>query len=182
VIGQITALIGWFLNQDNAPAVGAIGLLFSAVGFPLTVWGLRLTFVQARKATDAASAATRAVATFKFRLERYSAYRDVSEAEFAMDACKRHLETESWKHASESYEVARKAMIRVQQTSINLPGDVKDQLRQITEHINSFCSRVDAAIAGKGNYPSSSKVASTIRTNYETLSAVKIMLEKEIAQ
>ncbi|WP_342249341.1 hypothetical protein [Sphingomonas sp. OTU376] len=177
----------WLISPAGSASLGLVGLALGILGFGLTVWGLRLTYLQAKdakrsadQATTAADAAKDAVQSFRFKLDRYSAYRDISEAEFAMDACKRHLEAESWRHASDSYDLARKAMIRVQHASLGLSEGMMDQIRQISEHTTSFCNKVDAALAGKGAFPNAVKVASTIRSNYETLSAIKIILEKDI--
>jgi hypothetical protein len=177
----------WLVSADGAASLGIVGLMLGVLGFALTVWGLRLTYIQARdakrsadKAIDAADAARAAVSNFRFKLDRYSAYRDISEAEFAMEACKRRLEAPNWKHAADSYDIARKAMIRVQHASVDLTEDLKGQMREMSEHMNLFCNKVDAALAGKGSYPNSSKVIAAIRSNYEILSLVKTNLEKGI--
>lgn len=177
----------WLTSSAGSAVLGISGLLVGLFGFGLTAWGLRLTYLQAKEAkksadaaTTAADAAAAAVTAFKFKLDRYSAYRDVSEAEFAMDSCRRHLETESWKNASESYEIARKALIRLQHASLEIADETRDQLRQISEHIRSFCNKVDAALVGKGAYPNSAKVIAAIRSDYETLSAIKVKIEEGI--
>lgn len=180
-------MLAELFSQELAPAVGVFGLALGVLGFTLTVWGLRLTYLQAREAraaakaaVSAADAAADAVTSFRFKLDRYSAYRDLSEAEFAMEACKQHLEIPTWEHASRSYEIARRAMIRVYQGSPELTPDLINRLRAITEHISAFCTKVDAARAGKGTFPNPNKVISTIRENYEVMLAVKLSLEKDI--
>ena len=183
-------MFGWLFSSDNSATIGASGLLITTIGFALTAWALRLTYLQAReakKAADsaetAAGAAKTAIGNFQFKLDRYAAYRDLSEAEFAMDACKHHLEDEpAWRHASDSYDAARRALIRICQFPDALPADLADRLRQISDHMRQFCDKVDAANAKKGAYPDRSKVSSAIRDNYETLAAAKLYFEKDLAK
>lgn len=105
----------WLTSTTGSTVLALNGLIIGLLGFSLTVWGLRLTFLQAREAkrsadnaTTSADAAREALNTFKFKLDRYSAYRDISEAEFAMESCKGHLEAPNWRYASETYDIARK--------------------------------------------------------------------------
>lgn len=174
-------------SASAAPAVGVVSLTLGVLGFSLTAWGLRLTFLQAKHARSQAASAQRssqaaveAVTAFRFRIDRYSAYRDISEAEFAMETCKRHLEIPAWKHASDSYEMARKAIIRVSQASIELDAALSDQLKGVSDHMGAFCDKVDAALAGKGSYPNVAKVTSAVRQNYAVLSAVKLAIQKDV--
>lgn len=180
--------MGGLFDPANSGPVGGVSFLITIAGFALTALGLRLTYVQAREAKRAADSAetsadtaTEAVTSFRFKLDHYSAYRDISDAEFAMEACKRHLQGEpAWSDASESYEIARRALIRSLQLKDELPQEVAEGLRKISDHIRSFCNRIDAAKAGKQSYPDAAKVTSAIRNNYEILASAKAFLEKDL--
>jgi hypothetical protein len=166
-----------------------VSLIVTLLGFALTAWALRLTYDQARQAKlsaesaeNAADAAALAVRDVRFKLDRYSAYRDLSEAEFAMNACKQHLQGEpSWSNASDNYDIARRALIRVAQIPNAVPDAVRSDIRMIIEHISMFCDQVDAARYSKSRYPNPTTVSSAIRKNYETLAAAKAAIEKDIS-
>lgn len=156
-----------------------IGLVISALGFPLTVVGLRLTYLQAGRAKTAAETAYDAVENFKFKLDRHSAYRDVSQAGSLIDAAQKFMGKGAWSDASEAYENARRAIIRIIKADLALLPELEAELKSMSEHMALFCNKVDTASAGKGGYPNANKVIATIRTHYDVLAAVRASIEKE---
>jgi hypothetical protein len=175
-------MIAWLFDPHNSAAVGALGLIVGLVGFPLTVVGIWLTYRQARDAETAAHAAERAASELQFRIERYSAYRDISEASVSIDAARRHLANAAWADASEMYELARRAVVRVHVAPVGLEDELRAQLRLMADHMAAFCDRVDSALGGKGTLPDATKVYAAIRQNYETLVLVKTAIEEGISR
>lgn len=167
-------------SQEAAPIIGVLGLVLSLLGFALTAWGLWKTYQQAKDAEDAATAAADALAGVQFRIENYSAYRDVNEALIGMETCRKHLQNEAWPHASEAYETALRAVVRLVQSDIDFGRKLGKNLQDLAAHMHAFCDQVDAAVAQKDSFPERSKVFQAIRENYKVLSATNVVLEKRV--
>jgi len=150
-----------------------LGLLLSVFGTCLTLCGLFLTYRQAKAAASAAETANVAVGNFKFRVSQHDISRDVSEATYALDTTRRHLNNDAWKDAIDSYEDARRAIVRMMMAKDILSDDLKEGLRRASEQMRKFCDKVDAALAGKGGFPDSEKAKAVIRKNYELLTLVQ---------
>ena len=167
----------WVFDPAHAVEVGGYGLLLSVLGTLLTLIGLYATYRQAKKAKKSATDAEAAVREFKFRADRYDAHRDLSQATYALEMTKRHLNNDAWRDAGDTYEDARQAIIRMQHAVPDLDLSKKASLTKITGHMANFCNAVDTAVAGKGVYPDKLKVLSTIRKNYEVIVIVQRSLE-----
>lgn len=170
----------WATSEAGAPILGAISFLVTVVGLIVTFWGIRLTYVQAQMAKIAAQSSNEAIEAFKIKVDRYSVYRDIGEALLAIDNTKRHLVNEAWSDAGQSYEIALRAIVRVQQSSIELDSKLSNEIQLVANNLKRFCDRVDAAVAGKGTYPDRGKVMSVMRDHHETLTAVKSAIEREV--
>lgn len=173
------SLIVWAISAEGAPIVGAISLALTSIGLPIAVVGLGLTYLQAKRATEAAANAKEAVDAFKVRVDRYSAYRDVGEATLAVDNTRKHIINKDWEGACDSYEVAFRAITRVRKSSADFSSSLTGELERMASHMRRFCDKVDAARAGKGDYPDATKVLSAIRLNHEILTEASVSLENE---
>lgn len=171
--------MNWIFTAEAAPTLGGLSFLLTAIGLPIAIWGLRLTFLQAKSAREAAANATEAVQAFKIKVDRYSAYRDVGEASLAVDNTRQHIINEDWEGACDSYEVAFRALTRVRKSSATFAPTLSGELDRMADHMRRFCDRVDAARAGKGDFPDSTKVLSAIRQNHEILTEASVSLENE---
>lgn len=160
--------------------LGGWSFLLGIIGTILTLFGLYLTYRQARTARRAAIAAGDAVREFRFRSDRYDAFRDLSQASYALDMTRRHLNNDAWRDAAESYEDARRAIIRVQTSTTDLSDGESRRLSKICSHLTSFCDKVDAALAGKVEYPDQAKVMNAIRRHHETLAALQRSLQEGV--
>ena len=96
----------WLFDPQRSAEVGAYGFLLSVFGTVLTLVGLWATYRQAAKAKSSAKEAEAAVKEFKFRADRYDAHRDLSQATYALEMTKRHLNNDAWRDAAETYEDA----------------------------------------------------------------------------
>jgi hypothetical protein len=171
--------VSWIFDPAQSAAVGGYGLILSFVGTLLTLFGLYATYRQARTARRSAEDAEAAVKDFRFRSDRYDSFRDLSQASYALEMTKRHLNNDAWRDASESYEDARRAIIRVRLSAPDLPDQSRKSLGQIASHMAAFCDAVDRAVADKGDYPDTFKVLATIRKNYETIAVIQRSLKEE---
>lgn len=169
--------MSWLFDSANSADVGAYSFLLSVLGTLLTLAGLYATYRQAAKAKKSASDAETAVREFKFRAGRYDAHGDLSQAAYALQMTKRHLNNDAWRDAADTYEDARQAIIRMQHATPDLEGPNKTALTRMTGHMASFCNAVEAAAAGKADYPDKFKVLATIRRNYEVIVGVQRSLE-----
>lgn len=171
----------WLLAPDQAPLVGVVALFITIGGFCVTVWALWKTYKQAEEAELAADAAKVAVGALQFRIDGYSAFRDVNEAMLNIDGCKKHLRNEAWRDASDVYEAAHRAVVRLTLCDIDFGRKLSADLVKLATHTKAFCDQVDAALVGKGELPDRAKVYSAIRDNYKILSAASSFLEKRAA-
>jgi hypothetical protein len=171
----------WLFSPAYAAQVGGISFLLGALGTVLTLWGLFLTYRQAKRARTEAAAATQAVSDFRFRLDHYDASRDLAQAAYAMEITRRHLNNDAWKDAVDSYEEARRAIIRVGLTSVELPDEHRRRLGLVASHMQTFCNAVDAARAGKGVFPDKTKVFTTIRRHYGAIVSLQRHLEERVS-
>ena len=170
----------WLFDPAHAVEVAAYGFLLAVFGSLVTLMGRGATYWQARDAKRSAKDAQKAVQEFKFRSDRYYAFRDLSQASYALEMTKRHLNNDAWRDAAESYDDARQAIIRMQLAAPEImPGDGKS-LSRMTSHMASFCNAVDAALADKGDFPDKFKVMATMRRNYETIVTLQRSLQEGV--
>jgi len=167
----------WLFDSARSAEVSGYGLLLSIIGTLLTLIGLYATYRQAAKAKASAKDAESAVRDFKFRADRYDAHRDLSQATYALEMTKRHLNNDAWRDAADTYEDARQAIIRMHHAAPDLVPAEKSALTKMTGHMASFCNAVETALAGKGAYPDKFKVSATIRRNYEVIVSVQRSLQ-----
>lgn len=151
------------------------------MGLLLTLTGLYFTFRQAKKAATAADAATEAVREFRFRVNFQDASRDISEAAYALDTTRRHLNNGAWRDAVDSYEDARRAIIRIDIALPNLAPEHQNAIRRASEQMRRFCDKIDAAMAGKAEFPDPAKAQAVIRRNYELLALIQRTLEESVS-
>jgi hypothetical protein len=170
----------WAISDAGAPVLGAISFLATITGLALALWGLRLTYLQAQRAEAAANSSKDAIDAFKVKVDQYSVYRDIGEALLAIDNTRRHLVNDSWADSCQSYEIALRAVIRVQQSTVEFEPKLKGQLEAVAKNMRRFCDRVDAALAQKGQYPNKAKVMSVMREHHEALAAAKSAIEREV--
>lgn len=169
--------MAWIFDPAHSVQVGASSLLISLFGTILTLIGLYATYRQAAKAKASAKDAQSAVREFKFRADRYDAHRDLSQATYALEMTKRHLNNEAWLDAAETYEDARQAIIRMQHAVPELAQADRSALGRMATHMANFCNTVETALADKGDYPDKFKVLATIRRNYEVIVSVQRSLQ-----
>lgn len=169
--------MGWLFDPARSTEVGAYSLLLSILGTLLTLFGLYATYRQAAKAKQSAKDAEAAVRDFKFKADRYDAHRDLSQATYALEMTKRHLNNDAWRDAADTYEDVRRAIIRMQHAVTDIGPSDKAALTKMTGHMASFCNAVEAAAANKAEYPDKFKVLATIRRNYEVIVSVQRSLK-----
>jgi hypothetical protein len=167
----------WLVDPAHSAEVSGYSLLLGVVATVLTLLGLFATYRQAVQAKRSARDAETAVKECRFRASQYDAYRDLSQASYALEMTKRHLNNNGWRDASETYEDARQAIIRMQHAVEQLAPTDAAALSKMTGHMANFCNAVDAALSGKGNYPDKFKVLATIRRNYEVIVSVQRSLQ-----
>jgi hypothetical protein len=168
-------LLKWLLDPSHGPTVALISLSVGVVGIVLTLGGLYFTFRQAKKAADA-------VRDFRLRVSRQDASRDMSEAAYALDTTRRHLNNGAWKDAVDSYEDARRAFIRIDVAAITMPEEHREAIRRSADQMGRFCNKVDTALSNKGSYPDTAKAKAVIRKNYELLAVIQRVLEESVSQ
>jgi hypothetical protein len=168
----------WLFGVSNSAVVGAWSFLIGIAGFALTLAGLYLTYRQASQARTAAEAADDAVERFRFRASQYESFRDTSEAAYALDVTKRHLNNGAWTDAGQSYEDARRALVRVKNNASGLDAEAHQLLDTMIGQMVSFCNAVDGGLSGKKQLPDKSKALAAIRTNHDRLVIVQHTIHK----
>lgn len=166
-------------SATNSGVVGGLSLVVSVVGLILTLLGLWLTYRQAEAAATSADASIRAVEDFKFRLGQYNAARDLTEALYAIDSTRSHLNNEMWKDASISYEDARRALIRLSGVEEIRPL-VNDRFETILSNMGGLCDQINAAVSGKAKLPNKSKSLTVMRENYDYILTIRTALERSV--
>lgn len=179
--------MGWLFDSANSGVIGGVSLLVTILGFGLTAWALRLTYVQAKdakrsadSAQTAADAAAQAVDTFRFRLEKYAASHDLAHAVSSIDSARRHLMNDAWRDVGDSYENARQALLRVRVSDVARLKGSEETINLILAHMVSFGNRIDTALSGKGVYPDKRKILPKIREYHDFLLTIQKSIEKEL--
>ncbi len=173
-------MTNWLLNPGNATNVAAISFIVGGVGTLLTLIGLFFTFIQARRAASAASLVRTAVNDFRFRLSHHDAARDASEALYALDVTRRHLNNDAWRDAVDSYEDARRAILRIIMSLPTLDANIILDLHRTASQMRLFCNKVDAALGQKSEYPDVAKSKAVIRKNYDSVAAVQRLINEDL--
>lgn len=171
--------MSWVTDPANSALLGGWSFILAVGGTFLTLIGLWATFYQAREARRSARDAEQAVSDFKFRADRYDAFRDLSQASYAFEMTKRHLNNDAWRDAAESYEDARQAIIRMQLAAPEVAEAEAKRLKGMTTHMANFCDAVELGDSGKGVYPDKLKVLATIRRNYATIVTMQRALQED---
>ena len=110
---MMSRIAAWLFDPLNAASVGAWGLILGVFGTILTLVGLFATYRQAKKARSTSAAASAAVEQFQFRLQSYESSNDLSHASGALENTRRYLTNDLWKDASDTYDEARRAAVRL---------------------------------------------------------------------
>lgn len=145
-------LIEWLASDSRSAQVAAWGFVLTLLGFAATLAGLWYTFRQAQLAAEAATKASGEVESFKGRLRREAASRDVATAVRALMDALGHLEDDEVSLAREPYEVMRRAVIKLNANDI-LSNDQSQFLDELHDHILSFSDDVGLYVAKKGRKP-----------------------------
>lgn len=167
-------------SSENSPALGAVSFLLSIIGLPIGLWGLRLTYVQAKNAVLTTEQLKREINAFDFRKQQYDAFSDASEARKAMEAAGKLIKLGSWQDAAVSYDDARRSILSIKLSCKHLPKRMQASLNAITDHLHVFGEHVDAATAGKGAFPDQTKVLAAIRRNCDTLTEIQVEIQRRM--
>ncbi|MCW2380984.1 MULTISPECIES: hypothetical protein [unclassified Sphingobium] len=170
--------MNWLTDPANSSVVGGIGLATSVVGTALTLVGLLITYLQAKKASSAAAAATQAVKDFRFRIDRHDAARDIAEAEYALNQARKHLRNTAWKDVVDSYDDAQRAVVRIVVFLEASDFDKVDELKKMAAQIVNMCGRIEKAISNQAAFPDSQKLNAAIRNNYTILISLRKFLSE----
>lgn len=154
-----------------------MGLLLSLFGFAATAYGLYRTYQQAKDANNAAEISAEELAKFKVRTQKADAYRDLSEAQYALEMTKKHLNNDAWSDAGDSYEDARRAIIRVKAALPTMDDGIAEALNNIELHGRKFCEQIDIGLAKKGELPDKAKTLAAIRESYGTMFTIQNSIE-----
>lgn len=157
----------------------AATLLLTLLGFGATLYGVHLTFRQAKQAAVAAEEASDAVEQFKVRSKRQEASRDIASIVNGLEETVRHLEGDSWRNAVASYELVRRSLIRLQVNDLIADGQ-KGVIDGLSSHIVAFCEAVDLSEADEGPVPDKSQISRYIRECYVGLAKIDADLIREL--
>lgn len=173
-------MIRWILDPANATFIAALGLILSLLGTAATLLGLYLTYKQARQAASSAETARQAVIEFRARSDGYDAASDLAQVSYALDATRAQVGQGAWREAVESYESARNAAVRIRTSAPNLDESDRAALLKMARQMAHFCKTVDAATAGKGDFPDETKIRATIRKHQDLITQLKRIVKMEI--
>lgn len=171
--------MNWLSN--NNVVLSNIASIATLLGIGISLWALWLTYLQAKSAFEAAERASEAVDNFRFRWSTYDGLRDLSEATYALKSAKKHIANDSWHDASECYEDARQALLRIITAPIGINQDEIFQIKRACKQFEAFCKKIDLAIMSGGELPDKASVLTTHRSNYEILVRFERSLQSRIS-
>jgi len=171
-------LIDWAIGTDGAPILGAISFLLTAVGIPLAIWGLRLTYLQATLARESSDEAASRIEKFSAKRDRSEAIQHLSISLQSMEVASVLIDADKWKDAGSAYDQARRSVQAVRSMSVDIDAKSDRQLSLIANHLRAFSDSVDNAEAGKENYPDKAKVRSAIRKNCDDINHLQRSLHE----
>ena len=149
------------------------GFVLTLIGLGVTLWGVRLTYVQAKMASKSADLARQKVEEFSSKRDKSEAIQCIGRAVQSMEVASVLIDSDKWKDACSSYDEARRAVQTVRSMSIKLNRVKVKQLLLLTDHLRAFSDAVDNAIAHKGSYPDKAEVRSAIRKNCDDLNLIQ---------
>lgn len=115
-------------SNDNSGLVGGIGLLVTSLGFLVTLWAMRVTYLQLIRTKTAAEAVQDVTEKIRMRGLYFDATIEHLKASKSLETTVAHLKTRSWHFASQSLWDAQISLNRI------LP-DIKEDLEKAqTEH------------------------------------------------
>jgi hypothetical protein len=149
------------------------GFVLTLIGLGATLWGVRLTYLQAQMASKSADLARQKVEEFSAKRDKSEAIQCLARAVQSMEVASVLIDSDKWKDACSSYDEARRAVQTVRSMSIKLNKVKAKQLSLLAEHLRAFSDTVDNAMAEKGGYPDKAKVRSAIRKNCDDLNLIQ---------
>lgn len=172
-------MIEWLASDSRAAQVAAWAFLITVLGFAATLIGLWYTFAQARSAAEAADRASEAVESFKVRLRREAASRDVASAVRSLLDAVVALEAGKLAEAREIYEILRRSVIKLN-TNDTISENQSSFLDSLHDHIISFSDSVAINGAGKGPKPDQFKAVRYLKECHLEFAKIDADLMREM--
>jgi hypothetical protein len=169
----------WLIDPKNAQTLTAWGFVIGVAGFAITLAGFALAYWRLSKLETASGAATTAVQNFKLRVTQYDAANDAAEARYAILSARRHLDNDAWRDVVESYEDARRAMLRIGPGALGDDPAILEEIRKMNVHIDKLCTIIDRATNDPQKaYPDKTTTLKSIRKHQDTIYRVNQVLQQ----
>lgn len=176
---MITAAWRWLVDPNNDAVISAIGFILGVIGFAITLGGLAVALRRLRKLETAAVAAQSAVENFRLRIVHYDAATDASEAHYALQTTRRHLNNDGWREAAESYEDARSAMMRVQPYLAQAERQLVEEVDKMIAQLNKHCTTIERGVGDPlRKMPDKASLSSSLRRHLDIVQRVQRHLEQ----
>lgn len=178
---MIGAAWKWLTDSSNTLTVAAIGFIISVVGFAITLAGFAVAIRKLRKLQTATEAAKTAAEGVKLRVIQYDAANDATEARYALQSTRRHLDNDGWRDVADSYEDARLAMVRLLPILLQESEALGDEVRRMIGQIDKHCTVVERGVNDPGRQlPDKASLRSSLRRHLGVMHRVQQVLEQRV--
>lgn len=100
-------------SNGNSGLVGGIGLIVTTLGFVVTLWALRVTYLQLIRTKTAAEAVSEATNKLKSRTSFFDVALETTKASKSLENVLTHLRAGSWQFASQNLWDAQVSLNRI---------------------------------------------------------------------
>ena len=146
----------WATTSENAPIIGALGLLLAAVGFPLTLIQLWRTKRAADAATDAANSA-------RLRMNSFGALRECENARAQAREVNDAIGRNDWDAALVNYQGLSTSLVQLKQCNVSFDSDVISALDRGIGVIDANCAVLERALRTDASRLTKGKQFSALR-------------------
>lgn len=166
---------------DEALATIAVwGFGLTVLGLLATLWGLHLTYRQAKDASATSDQVSRKIDEFSEKRDRSEAIQHLGKALQCFEVASVLIDADKWKEACAAYDDARKSVQTVRSMPVEFNRQGVKQLSLISDHLRAFSDSVDNAVQGKEDFPDKAKVRSAIRQNSDDLNHLQRQLHESL--
>jgi hypothetical protein len=182
IVGISNVVLFYYVIHQTDRYLNEGGYLLGLVGLNLSVAGFGVTFWQLSRTSSAARAAADAVEQLRDRLSRHDAAKEIAQANYALSIARSHVSPGSWQEVSRRCEDANQALMRIDLGGLIETHPEAKGILGIGKSLSRLVDTIDAALAGKGEYPEDTKIAPALRKNAQILNDILLILQREASK
>jgi hypothetical protein len=159
--------------------ISAWGFVLGVIGFVITLAGFAIALRKLQKLESTTRAAQQAVESFKLRVVQYDAAYDAGEARYALQSSRRHLNNDGWRDVAESYEDARRSMLRLLPILLNDQHNLGPEVERMVDQIDKQCIIVERWLGDPSKpKPNKANINGSLRRHLDIIQRVLHHLEQ----